>query len=63
MVKIKIEQPKFIVLGTPKKPEKGQEWTYPPQELTFYVQEYRDITWNTKLGQIKTRLGKINRFY
>ena len=28
------KQPKCIVLGTPKKPEKGQEWTYPRQALT-----------------------------
>ena len=28
-------KPRCIVLGTPKKPEKGQELTYPRQELTF----------------------------
>ena len=32
--KYRFKQPKSIVLGTPKKPEKGQEWTYPQQELT-----------------------------
>ena len=29
------KEPKCIVLGTPKKPEKGQEWTYPRQVQTF----------------------------
>ena len=48
-----LNNPKCIVRGTPKNPGKGQEWTYPRQELT-YVQENRDISWNTKLGQIKT---------
>ena len=33
--KYRFKQPKYIVLGTPKKPEKGQEWTYPRQEQTF----------------------------
>ena len=26
-----------IVLETPKKAEKGEEWTYPWQELTFMI--------------------------
>ena len=51
--KYRFKQPKCIVMGTPKKPEKGQEWTRTQQEL-IYVQEYRDITGNTKLGKIKT---------
>ena len=48
----RFKQPKYIVLGTPKKPEKCQEWTYP--RTNFYAQEYRYITWNTKLGKINT---------
>ena len=40
--------------GDPKNPEKGQEWTYPWQELTFMFKSNRDITWNKKLGKIKT---------
>ena len=34
--KYRFKQPKFIVLGSPKKPEKGQKWTYPRQELTMF---------------------------
>ena len=33
--KYRFKQPKCIVLRTPKKPEKGQELTYPQQGLTF----------------------------
>ena len=33
--KYRFKQPKFIALGTPKMSEKGQEWTYPHQELIF----------------------------
>ena len=33
--KYRFKQPKCIALGTPKKPEKGQELTYPQQELIF----------------------------
>ena len=33
--KYRFKQPKCIVLGTPKNPEKGQERTYPQQELIF----------------------------
>ena len=31
--KYRFNKPKCIVMGPPKKPEKGQEWTYPQQEL------------------------------
>ena len=41
--------------GDPKKPEKGQEWIYPAQPLT-YVQEYQDITWNTKFMRLNTKI-------
>ena len=33
MAKYRFKQPKCIVLGTPKKPDKGQEWTYPQWEI------------------------------
>ena len=33
--KYRFKQPKCIVLGTPKKPEKGQELTYSQQEIIF----------------------------
>ena len=56
--KYRFKQPKCIVLGNPKKPEKGQECCVLAARTNFYVQEYRDITWNTKLGKIKTELGK-----
>ena len=43
-------------MGTPKKPENGQEFKLPMARTNFYVQEYRDRTLNTKLGKIKTSL-------
>ena len=36
------ESEKTPILGTPKKPEKGQEWIYPQATTNFYVKEYRD---------------------
>ena len=49
-----LNKPKFIVLGTPKKPDKGPRMNLPTARTNFYVQEYQDITWNTNLGKIKT---------
>ena len=33
---------------------KGPRMNLPTARTNFYVQEYRDITWNTTLGKIKT---------
>ena len=33
---------------------KGPRMNLPTARTHFYVEEYRDITWNTKLGKIKT---------
>ena len=48
------ESEKHPFRGTPKKPEKGQEWIYSQTTINFYIQEYRDITLNKKLGKIRT---------
>ena len=45
--KYRFKQPKCIVLGPLKSQKRAKN-------EEFYVQEYRDITWNKKLGKIKT---------
>ena len=44
--KYRLKPPKRIVQGTPKKTQ--------GKTTNFYVQEYRDITLNKKLGKIRT---------
>ena len=54
--KYRFKQQKCIVLGTPKKPEKDQEWTYPRQELTLCLRVSR-YNLNHKINS-----GKKNQF-
>ena len=49
-LKYRFKQPKCIVI----KARKGPRMNLPTARTNFYVQEYRDITSNTKLGKIKT---------
>ena len=42
----------------PLKAKKWPRMNLPMTRTNLYVQEYRDITLNTKLGKIKTKLGK-----
>ena len=53
--KYKFKQPKYIVLGTPKKARKGPRMNLPRGTTNFYVQEYWDITLNTKVGKTSLR--------
>ena len=40
--------------GDPYKARIGPRMNLPTARTNVYVQEYRDITWNTKLEEIKT---------
>ena len=41
--------------GDHKKAKKGPRMNLPMARNNFYVQEYRDKTWNTKLGKTSPR--------
>ena len=47
-------KPENVEFGGPTKARKGPRKNLPRATTYFYVQEYRDINLNTKLGQIKT---------
>ena len=55
--KYRLKTPKCRVRGTPKS-QKNAIMNLPRETTNLYVQEYRDITLNTKLGKSRTYIGK-----